>query len=356
MLRFRTATMIQVIVFVVFTGMLTALVGLTFSQVRIEDNDTFKAEFSDASGLEKNVDVRGSGVTVGSVKSIERRDEGGVLVEFTVPKDLEVTSATQARIRYKNLTGDRYLELTPGEADGARAMKPGDTIPEERTQPALELDDLFAGFDPLMQALDPEQVNQLTTNILGVTQGQAGAYESMLANVGSFTSGLAERDELIGEVITNLSQTLTIVDERRGNLDQLVLDLDGLVQDLAANREAMIGGLADFSNLGTLVLDILSNVRPGLKANIDRVGVVAKNINDVEPYMRDFLSVAALGLQRAGRLGTNGSWFNFFLCGTRIRIDVPGTFGDTPVYTTPTVLAKADRCRAGANDPEGTDD
>lgn len=350
-MRFKSSTLAQVIAFVAVTGVLVALVGLTFSQVRIEDNATYKAVFSDVSGLETSVDVRGSGVSIGAVKAIERRPEGGVLVTFSAPKTLRLTTTTEARIRYANLTGDRYLDLTPGSGTGRR-LAPGSTIPESRTTPSLELDDLFAGFDPLLQALDPQEVNQLTSNIIALTEGQSGAYESMLASVASFTTNLSERDELIGGVISELSETLATVGARTGQVDQLVMDLDKLATGLRKNRRAIVGGLSDLSHLGTQVADFLTAVRPGLKANLDALGVVARNINSVEPYIRETLSHVKVGLARAGRLAVNGSMFNFFLCGVRVRVDVPGTGegnADPTGILSPTLYAKNDRCKKGAN-------
>lgn len=351
-MRFKSSTLLQVLTFVLVTGVLVAAVGLTFGQVRIEDNYTYKAVFTNASGLAKNVDVRGSGVAIGAVKGIERRPEGGVLVTFTAPKNLELTTSTQARIRYANLTGDRYLDLTPGLTEGATRLAPGATIPETRTKPALELDDLFAGFDPLLQALDPEQVNQLTSNIIGMTEGESGAYSSMLTTVASFTENLSARDELIGGVITELARTLTTIGGRRSEIEQLVDDLNKLATGLNKNRKALVGGLADLSSLGTQVADFLAAVRPGLKGNLDALGEVAANINSVEPYIRETLSHVRVGLSRAGRLAANGSMFNFFLCGVRVRVDVPGTgdASDDPVgILSPTLYAKNDRCHEGTN-------
>ncbi len=346
-MRFKTGTLIQVLAFVGATGLLIALVGATFAQVRIEDNHTYRADFTDASGLDTNVDVRVNGVTVGSVSSIDRREGGGVVVAFTVPKTLDLTTATQVRIRYANLTGDRYLEVTQGEeAAGAKKLAVGATIPETRTQAALELDDLFAGFDPLMQALAPEEVNELTTNILAVTEGEAGAVESMLANVGSFTSGLAERDELIGSVIDNMGAALGTVAERRAEFDQLIVGLDGLTAQLEQDRVAYGTALTQFSMLGTDIADFLEAIRPGFKTNLENLAVVAERLNAEEPYLREMLALAPDGLNRLGRAGGNASQFNFFLCGLRVRVEVPGT---TTGVLSPNLWASDDRCRKGAN-------
>ncbi|RNL62789.1 MCE family protein [Nocardioides marmoriginsengisoli] len=344
-MRFKTSTLAKVLVFVVVTGFLVTLVGLTFSQVRVEKKDTYRAIFSNASGLASNVDVRGSGVSIGSVKSISRRDAGGVVVTFTVKKGLRLPETSEARIRYANLTGDRYLELTPGDGPRDRVLRVGATIPETRTKPALELDDLFAGFDPLMQALSPEEVNELSTNILAVTQGEAGAVKSMLANVGSFTSGLAERDELIGSVITELSKTLTTLDGRKDEFDDLLVALSDLTGKVRDDREAFGKALSQFSALGTDIGDFIEAIRPGLKANIAQLAIAAGKLNDDEPYLRQVLGVAKQALMRGGRLGGNASQFNFFLCSLRVKVEVPGTAG----FLTPNLFASDDRCKKGAN-------
>src|SRR3546814_4360602 len=74
--------------------------------------------------------------------------KGTVSVSFTVPSDLPLTTTTQARVRWANLTGDRYMDLTRGDSQG-RPLDEEGRIPVARTLAALDLDDLFNGFKPL---------------------------------------------------------------------------------------------------------------------------------------------------------------------------------------------------------------
>ena len=69
---------------------------------------------------------------------------------------MTLTGGTHAVIRYQNLIGDRYLELTEGAGDST-PLAPGSAIPESRTSPALDLDALIGGFKPLLKAMDPAQ-------------------------------------------------------------------------------------------------------------------------------------------------------------------------------------------------------
>jgi phospholipid/cholesterol/gamma-HCH transport system substrate-binding protein len=339
-MRFKTRSLLLVLTFVVSTGLMLLVVGATFARWRWQDGTSYEAVFTDAAGLETGVDVRASGVAVGTVSHIELKGED-VVVTFTVPASLPVTQSTEARIRYANLTGDRYLDLTPGRDPGAARLGEGDTIPVQRTLTALDLDTLFAGFDPLMQALDPDEVNQLTANLLAVTQGQAGAIQDMLAQVASFTSHLAARDQLIGDVIHNLTRALTAVDDHHDELDDLVVGLDGLMSGLAQDRRTLGRSLVGINNLAVDTTDLLAKVRPDLKANIDQLGAVSKALNGNIKSIEEVLDLYPSTIQRLGRGGSYGSFFNFFLCSVQVNVTLPGA----PTITTPRQTSDADRCK-----------
>jgi phospholipid/cholesterol/gamma-HCH transport system substrate-binding protein len=280
-------------------------------------------------------------VAIGSVKSITLDDDRHAVVRFSAADDLTLTEATAARIRYANLTGDRYLDLMPGNDARAEVLAEGDRIPVSQTRPALDLDQFFKGFDPLMRALDAEEVNELATNVLNVTQGQAGAVEAMLANVGSFTSRLADRDRIIGDTITHLSSALTVLDGHHEDLDDLVVGLADLMDGLAQDRKAIGSSLASINVAAADTADLLARIRPGVKANIDQMGELARAINLNETEIRDVLDKYPSFARKLGRLGAYGSYFNFYLCGVKLKMDLPGEPLD--VYT-PWVIDDKGRC------------
>jgi phospholipid/cholesterol/gamma-HCH transport system substrate-binding protein len=217
---------------------------------------------------------------------------------------------------------------------------PGGAIPLERSLPALDLDTLFAGFDPLMQALDAEEINKLTSNILAVTQGQAGAVEGLLANVASFTSTLAERDELIGDTITNLTSALSTVDDRKEKVDALITGLNDLTRGLARDRRGIGRSLDGVATVASDTARLLRKVRPDLKANIDQLGSVALELNKETDEVIDVLRRYPATIQRLARGGAFGSFFNFFLCSVRVKVTLP----NLPPVQGPNVVSDMDRC------------
>src|SRR5581483_4476343 len=112
------------------------------------DGPEYTAVFTDSSGMIVNSDVRAAGIVVGEVRSVDVRPDNLVEVVFTAEESTPMTTSTQARIRYKNVVGDRFLELLPGPGP-SRPLPPHGVIPVERTRPALDLDELYNGFAPL---------------------------------------------------------------------------------------------------------------------------------------------------------------------------------------------------------------
>ena len=227
----RTAMRKRTIRALVRVGLFTAVclvfmfvLVTVFGQFRFDATNTYNAVFTNVSGLKGGNFVRIAGVEVGKVRNMTLHKDGTVTVEFAVDKNLTLTQGTKAAVRYENLIGDRYLSLEDGPGS-VRKLQPGQTIPLARTSPALDIDALVGGFRPLFRALDPDQVNALSGELLRVFQGQGGTMASVLAQTSTLTSTLAGRDELIGDVIKNLNTVLDTFAERD---DQFAEGLDKL--------------------------------------------------------------------------------------------------------------------------------
>jgi phospholipid/cholesterol/gamma-HCH transport system substrate-binding protein len=323
------------------------MVALTLGRIKIQATDGFHAVFTDASGLKKGVDVRAAGVTVGSVDAVDLHDDGTVVVTFDVPREVPLTTTTVARIRWANLTGDRYLDLSDIPADPSTSprdkpgtlLAPGATIPASRTRSALDLDSVFNGFKPLLQALSPSEVNQLSSSIIAVAQGEGGAIGQMLASVGSFTQALGDRDQLIGSVVTNLSALLATVDNRKSEFALTITRLSQLMTGLARDRTRIGTSLASLNTVAEATAGYLEQVRPELAGSVAEINKVATLINNDGPFVSDQLKAAPQVIRRLGLGGAYGSFFNFHVCGVRVKLTGP----TGPIFT-PWNISSEPRC------------
>ena len=171
--------LVKLLIFILVTTLATGVLVVTIGNISFGATRDYRAEFVDATGVVKGDDVRIAGVKVGTVKDVEIVDRDRALVSFTVDESTMLNEATHAAIRYRNLVGQRYISLTQEIGDG-EAMEEGDTIPVAQTSPALDLTVLFNGFKPLFQALSPDDINQLSYEIVQVFQGEGGTINNIL--------------------------------------------------------------------------------------------------------------------------------------------------------------------------------
>ena len=225
----------------------------------------------------KGDDIRIAGVKVGTVEDVEISNRTRALVTFTVAETTTVTGATNATIKYRNLVGQRYISLTQG-VGSAEALDEGDTIPVERTSPALDLTVLFNGFKPLFEALSPADINQFSYEIVQVFQGEGGTLESLLGHTASVTSTLAARDEVISDLIDNLNVVLDHLGDRDEQLSELILTFKTFVGGLKDDRDAILDSLDQISALSVQTADLVKGIRSPFVEDIRQLRRLTTNI------------------------------------------------------------------------------
>ena len=246
-----TPALIKLIVFIVVTVLATGTLAATIGNFRFGGTETYRALFTDVTGVQKGDDVRIAGVRVGEVSNVgvvERGDRTLAELSFSVDKSRELAVSTRVLIRYRNLIGQRYVALSEG-AGSSKRLDPGATLPLKQTEPALDLTVLFNGFKPLFAALNPKDVNSFAFEIIKTLQGEGGNVNSLLAHTASLTTTLADRDEVIGRTITNLNTVLGTVDARDDQLSQLLSELQRFVSGLSADRAAIGASLTNIAGL-----------------------------------------------------------------------------------------------------------
>lgn len=311
--------------FFAFTGLSTLVLALTLSNGSFGDRHQYKAIFTDVTGMAKGDDVRIAGVAVGSVSKVEIVDRDRARVTFGVDSDVPLTANTHATIKFRNLIGQRYIALTQG-ADGAKTvLKPDSTIPEERTQEALDLNVLLNGFKPVFQALSPADTNKFAYEIVQTLQGESGNVENLLARTSSLTNTLAGRDQLIGDVITNLSTVLDTVGSRDQELSDTIGTLQRFVTGLKDDRTAILDSVDSISDLTDETSDLLVQGRPALAEDIKQLNALTENLSSERNLstISSAIQILPIKLKKIGSLASTGSEFNFYLCELNGSITIP---------------------------------
>ena len=319
-----TVAGVKLAIFTAISLVVTSVLAMIMGNFGFGSTTEYKALFSSASLLTKGDDVRVAGLTVGSVKKVEIHDRNNALVTFKVKSDVPVTTASHADIRFLNLVGDRYMALTQGEP-GAKRLASHAVIPMSQTTPALDLTALFNGFQPLFTALDPKEINDLSLNLVKVLQGEGGTIQGLLARTASLTNTLADRDELIGSVVNNLSGMLQTVDAHHQQLDDLVVQLKDWLGNVARDRDVIGRSVENVSTLAEELASLLVQSRPAIKGDVHQIHRLAAILKDPksEAIINEALERLPTMFRRQVRIGSYGSWYNYYLCDFDGQIVLP---------------------------------
>ncbi|MGH8792586.1 MAG: MCE family protein [Stackebrandtia sp.] len=314
-----TGSAVKLGVFAVVTIMALAALTDTLGGLRLFRPTGYTALFTDATGLIPGDDVRIAGAKVGEVEDVSLRqgDESLAEVTFSLDDDRDIPASVYAVIRYRDMIGQRYVSLTqakPGEQISKDSLEPGDSIGVRQTAPALDLTVLLNGFKPLFEALSPEEVNQLSYEIIQVLQGEGATLESLLSHTGSLTTTLAAHDDTIGEVIDNLNDILKTVADRDDELDTSIARLQEFVSGLADDRDALGEAVVSIGTLAGKTSQLVEDARPALADDVSALQTLASTLNANSDVLETTLERLPTTYSQLTTTGSHGSWFNFYLC------------------------------------------
>jgi phospholipid/cholesterol/gamma-HCH transport system substrate-binding protein len=296
------------------------------------DTQSFRAEFADVAGLRVGDDVRVAGVRVGRVQGIEIARTGAE-VSFEIVSKQPLLDSTKIVMRYQNLLGQRYLALVQDADRGAR-LSAGATVPLDRTSPGFDLTELLNGFRPLFEALRPDDVNALASSLVKVLQGEGGTVESLLAQTGKLTNFLADRDQVVGEVLDNLTPVLTDIAGQGTELQSTVEELRALMTGLARDRKSIGASIDGMSQLIGSTSQLLQDARvPTVRAVKRFRTVMDLFMANKAPFVS---AIGSFGSTMAalGRASSYENAVNIYLCSVIVNVggaelDLNGS-GDGP--------------------------
>jgi phospholipid/cholesterol/gamma-HCH transport system substrate-binding protein len=309
----RTTTAIFT-AFVVAAMLVLGVLANTMTNQVSGGTTTYTADFTNASGLRPGDDVRAAGVKVGRVEGVALH-RGLARVTFDLSKKQPIYSDTRLSIRYQNLLGQRYLAMLPGPESSQR-LAGENHVPAGRTDPGFDLTALLNGFEPLFATLEPEQINQLSSSIIAVMQGQGGTIESLLTETSTLTNHLAE----LGQVLDNLVPVLHDLAARGDELDQTVGDLRALMTSLAKERSSIGDSIDGIGELSDATASLVSEARPPLKHDVHTLREFGRIAVKEMGRINQLFDVLPGATDSFARPMSHGSWLNMYICNMGVEI------------------------------------
>ena len=232
-------------------ALVAAVLMLGWLMFRFADDPyTVRAVVDDAGQLVGGNEVQVGGVPVGSVKSVEVRDDH--LAELELELDDEIAplhEGTTATIRNPSLTSvaGRYVALFPGPNDEPEIPDDGE-IPTADTQEIVDL-------DQLLNSLDPRTVAALSQFVRGSSDAAHGRGDELAAAIESLNPSLSRGAATLGELTRDQAAR-----------ERLVASTADIVETLAIRRDEIATG----TTAASTALDAIADERDVLASTLEQ--------------------------------------------------------------------------------------
>ncbi|AXK87669.1 MCE family protein [Nocardia farcinica] len=305
--------------FAVLAIVLTYTIWSTLQRSVPGDTHSYSATFTDVMGVRVGDDVRMAGVRVGRVDKIDF-DEGYLArIDFRIEHKQRLTTTTKALVRYQNLIGQRYIALVPGEGEG-EPLAPGGHIPVERTEPSFDVSALLSGFEPLFSVLQPDQVNSLSETLVQALQGDNVSLSTLIMQAADLAATFGQRDEILGQVIANLSSVISGLANRSTELETLITQSKALVEALYAEGELLKSSVDQVATSTDSLVGLLQQVKPDMaRAQNEATTGVALLLLNGAALDRAAVEVPGL-LTSLARFTSYGAYGNAYFCSLDVSL------------------------------------
>ena len=188
-------------------------------------------------------------------------------------------------MRAQNLLNVRELVLTPGES--AELLADGDEM--ANTSSAVELGNLINELGPLLEAVDPEQVNALVTALNDALGGNRERVAGLTSDFEAVIGNLARRSDTIGQLIDDYAVISGEVARRDRQIQQLVDNLVLLTGTYDESEQTLLDALATLPGFSERLAGLLSDNAGNLDSILGDLAALGTVTRDNRELLDDVL-------------------------------------------------------------------
>jgi virulence factor Mce-like protein len=135
-------------------------------------------------------DVKLDGVLVGRVSGVHTDGQRAFLtLQINKSQISDIPANVEARILPKTLFGEKFVDLVaPPGRPAPDHLRPGATIPQDRSKTAIELQTVFNDLVPLLRTLKPAELSVTLSNLADAVRGRGDALGHNLELVETYFS------------------------------------------------------------------------------------------------------------------------------------------------------------------------
>lgn len=301
------STLVKVLIFGAVAAMMTMALGVKLANSRLfADTYELEAAFEDATGVMANDAVKLAGVDVGRVQGT-RIEDGQAIVTFNIDDDIELPMDSTIGIRWRNVLGQRFLYVYPG--DDSDVLAEGSRISAENTEDVSDVGELLNKVGPILKAIDPDEANAFLDSVNTALQGNEQDVRQLLDEGAELAQTLAGEDENIKDLLTSADTVTGAFASQDEALGQIFDNLDGLGVVLERRLRDVNSLVTDFSVVQRELDELVVENRDDIDSTIASLDVVANTLAKHRKDLAETLRTLPLGV---GQYQITSSWGEFF--------------------------------------------
>ncbi len=308
----RTRDKVAVAVVVTALSVVALLASLNLQRFPLIGTpmSNYHAEFSEAAGLTKGVEVRVAGISVGEVQHVRVAGDR-VVVDFTVEKSIKLGGASTASVEVATVLGNLFLQV---HSSGPGRLSAGATIPLERTAVPYSLVSVLEDLGKVAREVDVKQL-EASFNELALTLGGTSAADvtAALTGITRISRTLADHKDELAALITDTQKTVDLLNSKSAQLIRVLADGGAFLRLVQQRRDLISNMLAHTTAMSVAVSKLIDKNGAKLHDLFQQLQTVGRVLaNNKETLGR---SMALLGQFSTNITNATGSgpWIDLML-------------------------------------------
>jgi len=270
---------------------------------------SYRAEFSDASGLHKGNMVQVGGIRVGRVQDVALKDSNTVVVTFEIDNDVELGGESRASVEVLNLLGEKYLDLQPA---GDGELGQDDVIPRDRTESAYDIVGVFGDLTTTTERIDTDQLTQALDVVADTTNQAAPEIEASFQGIARLSETVASRDAQIQTLLKSSQSVSKVLAARSEDLVDLMKNSDLVFDEVKRRKEAIHLLLVNARELAEQLRGVAEDNRQQMAPALQEVDDLLSLLVSKEKELKATLAALGPYVSILGNIIGTGPWFDAY--------------------------------------------
>ena len=270
-----------------------------------------EAEFTNASGIVAENQVRVAGIKVGTVKEVNLvRDRVAITME--IENGIEIPADASASIKLATLLGTKFIDIQSKGSDPY--LEEGDKIPLERTTVPYEIFQVSNEGTRVLEGINGPLLNNMLVELAKLTRATKDELGNALSGLNELGAQLNEKEIDFKSLLANADDLTKLLSDEGDEIVRLIDASNEVLGSLAGQREEIQSLLESTKVMAGQLTDLIRDNRGNLDNILVRLNrallVLEKNVDHIDVA----LEYAGPSSRYLASMFQQGPWGDIYSC------------------------------------------